>query len=791
MNSKKTPELLAPAGSIEAFDAAINAGADAVYFGLGAFNARSEAANLSLVDLDYIVRQASLYKVQTYLTLNTLLANHELQPALELASRAYAAGVDAVILQDKGLALALKQYLPDLALHGSTQMSLTQPEALYEAKELGLSRVILPRELSYKELELMQALANELALETEIFVHGALCVCASGQCALSYFNGGRSANRGACAQACRLHYTLELDGTDVKNGALLSPKDQALVNDLRVIAALGIDSIKIEGRRRSASYVGSSTYVYRNALDNDFELTEKSQKDLLLAFNRGGAFTRNWFGDERNAGFLSGAWPGSHGLHLGTVVEAQDKSGKLIIRPEHAAELQEDLVPGSVVTVRDPYLQKEIASAPIGKIDAQGGLLEIKAFHPQVLRQINRGLSVYLMQSERLNKDVANRKPVKKYSLDFCLHEIGSSLHLIGSTDGNSCTVPLIQDSSYPAISEDRITQALGKLGSTVFTLGEAKIDTDVHLALSSLNQARRSICEELEANIVQSRKRVLPAVEMELNDFTALKDTLVKRKGLEQTNSRHDRKILYFQNYKGELGQISKHENDYDQIVVPLAYLAESSELFEHLLDDKSGRYALSLPIFVDIENHVKWTNLLKQLCSAAPRLLYCSVAGAKRWAERIPNLAWTQDSGSHIMNSLSALWSLTQGSACLSLADELSTADVRALVDDLVMLYTAWGLDPQTLTLEVQVSGLRRAMYCRHCNLGHRRKNCSACQNKDAVLIQTSNGLELKQIFHPEADCCIELLINQEAKNEANLSLAKTLHSPCALQLRYNSCL
>lgn len=789
------PELLAPAGTMAAFHAAVNAGADAVYFGLGAFNARGEAANLQIDDLDKLTSLAALHKVKTYLTLNTLLSDEELPAALDLAARAYAAGVDAVILQDKGLALALKQYLPDLALHGSTQMTLTHPEALYEAQSLGLKRVILPRELSASELREMVPLAQLLGLETEIFVHGALCVCVSGQCGLSYFNGGRSANRGACAQACRLDYELEIDGRPIKNGALLSPKDQALLPDLDLISDLGIDSVKIEGRRRSATYVGTVCSTYRKALDQLKQAQSApdatAEKNLLLAFNRGGRFTRNWFGDERSSDFMSGAWPGSYGIKLGPVVAANDTSGELLLRCEAYNDLKDDLRPASVIALRDEYSQTELASAPIGKISYKGGLLSIKAFHPQVLRSIKPGHTAFLMQSKSLMTKVDNAKAPRQREINFELIEDVSGSRLTATSDGFFAAAPLLSDAAYPALSDRKIEQSLSKLGGTPFHVENITATAPLHMPLSTLNQARRELCTELEEKIIKAAKRKRVQINYKLDDFDELRESIILQTDKDKGQNPPSSRLLFVQSYRGELDALLAQEQQFDKIVISLGYLESDAQLFEHVLHDDKAQYELALPVLFGIREREKWTKLVSELCQKSPRVLHCPAAGGKAWCDKIENLSWTEDSGSHVMNRLSALWALAQGSRGLSFADELSPEGIKSIVEFLAGRYSAWNLDPQVISVELQVSGPRRAMYCRQCSLGMRKIGCTACRGKEAVLVQSSNGLEQKLIFHPEADCCTELLLEQTAKNTSNLNLAAIQPWPLGLVLRYNDSL
>lgn len=792
-------ELLAPAGSRAGLSAAIAAGADALYFGLGDFNARGAAANLSIAELPEIMELASLYEVKTYLTLNTLLRDAEMADALRLAEAAYRAGVDAVILQDKGLALLLISEFPDWALHGSTQMSLTHPEALYEAAELGLKRVILPRELSHDELALMTETARSLQLESEIFVQGALCVCVSGQCALSYFNGGRSANRGACAQACRLDYQLEVDGKKRADGPLLSPKDQALINELRAIKDMGIHSIKIEGRRRTPLYAATTCAIYRQVLDaiekddQTHGATAEQEKDLLLAFNRGGAFTRQWFANERKSAFLSGSWPGSHGIKLGPVVEIQPQNGLIQIRNTAAADLDADIIAGSVIALRDDYEQKELASAPIGKLQKNAGLIAIKAFHPQLLRQLTRGCTAYLMQSKRLQQNAAELKLPKRRVLDFNLVSHEHETFLLGQSGSWSSQVALQQDAQYPVLNQEKVVRSLSKLGESPFYPGKIKIDSDLKLPLSALNEARRQICAELSSAIVADKKRHPRVKDASATQTSGLREWLrpLILQSQAHTSVPVGKELRYFYSNTLTRELLEKAYRTADRLVLALDLVYADPDLREWVAQDKAGRIELALPLIFSRENRQNWQNNLKTLCQSAPRVLHCATAGGKAWTEEIPNLRWTQDSASHVMNRWAAIWTLAQGALSILPADELTAADCLELAQALREELDAWDLTQVETRFTLQLAGPRRAMYCRHCSLGLRREGCHACHGKRAELVECSSENVIKLVFHPHADCCTELLTEKAVLNQAFTELADKADWPGSMLLRYNICL
>ena len=272
----KKPELLAPAGSRQAFVAAISAGADAVYLGAGNFNARKNADNFSLEDIAQCCYDAHLRRKKVYLAVNTLIMPEEVDQAFKLIAQAYEAGIDAIIIQDIGLASYVKKSIPDLRLHASTQMNINGSNGIEIAKKVGFSRVTLARELSLKQIA-------ELAknnMELEVFAHGALCICQSGQCLFSSMVGSRSANRGLCAQPCRLPYTLlDQNGKRISTDGdfLLSPKDLQTIEILPELIATGVSSLKIEGRMKSVEYVSSVVSAYRSALDRAYESLQNSQ----------------------------------------------------------------------------------------------------------------------------------------------------------------------------------------------------------------------------------------------------------------------------------------------------------------------------------------------------------------------------------------------------------------------------------------------------------------------------------------------------------------------------------
>ena len=298
----KKVELLAPAGGVGALKAAVMSGADAVYLGADRFSARKGADNFTLSELSQWIDFCKLRNTKVHLAANTLIKEREVADFINYIKEAYMAGIDALIIQDIGMAQAVKQLIPELPLHASTQMTVSSAEGVNELYKMGYERVVLARELTLDEIKRIRA--NTTA-ELEVFVHGALCFCYSGQCLMSSIIGQRSGNRGMCAQPCRLPYELIKNKKTVKSGYLMSPRDLCLLDDICELAKIGIDSFKIEGRLKGPEYVAASVRAFRKMLDGEL-LTDDDLHSLKNAFNRSG-FTKGWYAGGRN--MMSGNSP--------------------------------------------------------------------------------------------------------------------------------------------------------------------------------------------------------------------------------------------------------------------------------------------------------------------------------------------------------------------------------------------------------------------------------------------------------------------------------------------------
>ena len=282
-------ELLSPVGDFECLKAAIQNGADSVYFGADTFSARAFAHNFSMEDLKKAIHYAKIRGVKTNLTLNTLIKENEWENALSLAKTAYEYGIDSIIVQDLGLATKLIETFPDLPIHGSTQMTVHNLNGALALQELGFKRVVLARELSINEIDYI---CKNTKIEIECFAHGALCISYSGQCLFSSMLGGRSGNRGKCAGPCRLPYELLEDDKKINSGYLLSTRDLCSLDYIPSFLQAGVKCLKIEGRMKSPEYVATVTRIYRKYIDlalsdEPYVVNKTDLKALMQVFNRG------------------------------------------------------------------------------------------------------------------------------------------------------------------------------------------------------------------------------------------------------------------------------------------------------------------------------------------------------------------------------------------------------------------------------------------------------------------------------------------------------------------------
>jgi U32 family peptidase len=540
LHAPPLPELLAPAGDWNCAKAAIENGADAIYFGLDKFNARMRANNFTEGDLPRLVEFLHRRGVRAYLTFNTLVFEDELVAAEQYLRNIIAAGVDAAIVQDVGICRLIRELSPDFPIHASTQMTITSAAGVDFARELGCNLVVLARELSIKEIEKIQeaqaAAVNQPAtinhkLPLEVFVHGALCVAYSGQCLTSESLGGRSANRGECAQACRMPYELISDGKNVPLGDrryLLSPQDLAGIELVPDLARVGVASLKIEGRLKAPEYVANITRSYRKALDdlrfancdsNGCEPADRRPEianrnyELEMSFSRG--LYTGWFGGINNQELVHARFGKKRGVYLGKVTDV--RGGAVEVKLESALKLGDGVVfdAGRPDEKEEGGRVYEMRSAERGSRNLESFELTFAHGHIDFSR-IHVGDKLWKTSDPALEKrwrqSFEGDAPKFTRPISFEVHGlVGKPLTLIardepGHVAQAASMMPLAPAEKQPLTTE-RLRDQLGRLGGTPFNLGELtnKLEGPVMLPISELNRLRRDIVAELE------RQRALP----------------------------------------------------------------------------------------------------------------------------------------------------------------------------------------------------------------------------------------------------------------------------------------
>lgn len=505
-------ELLAPVGSREALVAAVESGADAVYLAGKMFGARASAPNFSNEELAEAVRFAHLRRVLVYVTVNTLIDNGEVSAFIKYLRYLYQIGVDAIIVQDVGAFKIAKEVVPNMPIHGSTQMTVHNLEGVQLLTELGFTRVVVSRELSLDDLTYI---CNNTTTEIEAFIHGALCISYSGQCTMSSMIGGRSGNRGRCAQPCRLPYTLvDQYGKEALNEGeageyLLSPKD---LNTLEMIPELirsGVTSFKIEGRMKRPEYVAVAVDTYRRAIDacladqENYVVDEGEQKDLAQIFNRD--FTTAYL--ERNQGrnMMSDRRPNNRGVRIGRVSEYDYPARMATIKldePLHLNDIVEFWVKvgGRVsATITEMMVDgKSVTVAPAGA-EVSIGVQPVR-MNDRVFKVHDAGLM------ERARSFFTEPNPIKRVSVTIeVIVSEGKPLSItIEDADGFSGTADtefLAQKAIKRPLTIETITKQVDRLGSTIFILQQlnCQIDGEVMVPVSEINDARRRAVEELE----------------------------------------------------------------------------------------------------------------------------------------------------------------------------------------------------------------------------------------------------------------------------------------------------
>lgn len=498
----KKIELLAPAGNIESLYAAVQAGANAVYLGGDRFSARAYAHNFDDDSMRGAVKYCHLYNVKIYVTMNTIMKEEELNKACEYAKFLYDIGVDALIIQDIGFFHILKENIPDFEIHASTQMTVHNGEAALFLSNMGFKRIVLSRELSLKEI---RHISKELGIETEIFIHGALCVCYSGQCLMSSVIGGRSGNRGRCAQPCRLPYKIvnKKESTE-KSGYLLSPKDMCTIEDMHEIIESGASSLKIEGRMKRPEYVAGVVTEYKNAIENFYDnfsslrndicINRDTQKKLLQLFNREG-FSKAYLYGNTGKDMMAYSFPKNTGIKIGRA-----ENDKTIFLCEDIS-LNDGVRAGNEGFTVSKIIkhEQEVNRAYKGE--------RVKI----IPAKYNSGSIIYKTSDfEQLTQlqNIYNNPYGKKFGLNLKVEfQKGKPIVLCTNFKGKDFKVEgeKVLEALKQPLSKDRICKSINKTGDNIFQFDNIEFESfeEGFLPISDINQIRRKLLNQIEKYIL------------------------------------------------------------------------------------------------------------------------------------------------------------------------------------------------------------------------------------------------------------------------------------------------
>ena len=744
----KKLELLAPAGSFEAIKAACLNGADAVYFGGGRFNARINAGNFTDNELVKAIDYAHERGVKAYITLNTLVKNHEINDVIKFAAFAYREGADAVIVQDGGLLKLLGEYIPELPIHASTQMTVTNLKSVNALEALGVKRVVLSRELSIAEI---YQIASKCHCEIEVFVHGALCVSYSGQCLMSSFIGGRSGNRGLCAQPCRLPWSISRNGDNYSNQAyIMSPRDIMADELLPELQKSGITTLKLEGRMKSPEYVAIITSVYRKYLDilestgdKGYSVDEKDREKLLQAFNRGG-FTQNYLkGDRTYKNLVYTSHPKNQGILLGTVTDckplyARVKLDKPLIMGDGIEIMDQEKGAQSLIVTAIVQENKHVKEAQEGSNPWVGDIKNTVKKDSLVYKTYSKALFEEARRSYEgkdggiipLNMSVILRvsKPIKLTVTD---------------NDGNSVAVESAinaEKALNKPLTVERIREQLQKTGDTPYYLNGFEVDTDYEstIPVSVINLIRREAVEKISKIRVLSSKRegksgvdlnyacenVCAEVHGKVYDKNCEKDIdEAYEENFEKTFEKTYKKAI---NIKHEKCCDIGHENmsspgntialtawfnnlparlDNMNGLVERVYIPiDKKESIEKLRKEYAGQLFLIIPAILkdyELNNTIK---SLVDLKDSVDGFSYGNLGALEKLKEIFPDKLFCADYNINIFNNKAAELQSSLGAQYAVLSPELNLNEVKAF-------------ERSSLKLETSVYGRIPLMTMEHC--------------------------------------------------------------------------
>ena len=743
-------ELLAPAGSFDSLKAAVNAGADAVYAGAKNFNARVGADNFDEQALSEAIDYCHTGSVKFFLVLNTLIHDEEMTGALKLLEKACNYGIDAVIVQDLGLMYNIARFFPRLDLHASTQSTVYNLNGVLEMQRLGAKRVILARECS---IDKIRYVSQSSPIETEIFVHGAMCVSYSGQCLMSSFIGERSGNRGKCAQPCRLQYTMTHNGkksnTMNEKKSYLSLKDLCMIERLPELLSTSIKSLKIEGRMRSPEYVACTVSIYRKYIDlaysdpDNFRVDPKDMNDLLMIFNRGELWSGYAF-DKNFKSMAASNTAGKEGIYAGTGYKA-DRPGLIKVL------LETDITNGDGVYLygenrkRSGLYISYILDEKGRKVDgAQSGDTVIIGYCKDILGDkfqvyktydktlINRMKKIIGKGPYKNKKDTLNayfQMEINKPPILIVTDESGDEVRIEGDT--------IATKAINKPISEEDVVTRLRKTGSTSYRFNtiECKMGNDLFIPLTNINEMRRKAVEKLDR-----LNEKTPILLSRISDFPPAAAIPGKSSftGVPLLNG-------YFYLYDSDMDY---SELDLDEITLPMSELDESTiEILANMLKKKNKKLYLSIPGVPDENAYRTASNLLKSGSLRAVDGIYAGTTGVVNMLLQASRYSVLGDIGLNVFNGYTFNYLIERGLKRVTASVELNKHEFIKIADlaPAKTEVTVYGQIPVMTTAFCPVGG---AGFCKDIKPG----GCKVGKNNFSLIDRKGKVFDL---INDKADC------------------------------------
>ena len=723
---KNKVELLSPCGDFECVKAAVQNGADAIYVGASSFSARASAANFDLKELEAVINYAHVRNVKVHLALNTLIKNNEFSEALSLAQKAYELGIDAIIVQDIGLAATLISTFPKLPIHASTQMTIHNLDGVKTCENLGFERVVLSRELTLEEISYI---CRNTKLEIETFIHGALCISYSGQCLFSSMVGGRSANRGKCAQACRLPYQLLENNKIIDNGYLLSPRDLCGLDFLPSLIEAGVKSFKIEGRLKSPEYVATVTRIYRKYIDlyfssKPYTVELKDRKDLLQVFNRGN-FSCGHLDKEPNLDLVFKEKQNNMGIYIGNVSNYDGKKGHVTLNLNDALALGDSVTfenePTKYRVSELMFQDKNIPFACDNELITIG----------RMKGNISPGDKIFKISSKALSDDAKitfSGKELKKIKLNCKIaikkdtpisvfikpdREYENYKNVSVSMESNIIPVEAVNQ----PISKERIISQFSKTTDTPYEFASIDVDLDDNLyipKISEINALRRDALAKLESLVCLKFTRV---------------PTEVKEKNFKEKKHSNPKISLLFK----ELDSSYDYSlvDNVDRAYIPLKYFGRAE--FKHCVDaitSKFKTYIYMPPIVTANYANIVALNINKALSSynIAGFVISNTSSLYNIKKDEYKNYEFISNYSMNVYNDYTISELARLGVDCVTLSSELNKTDIQNI--------------HSPIDKELTVYGRARLMITKYCLLG----SSNSCYPKCDMKCKSGNKYYLK---------------------------------------------